>query len=445
MGNDYIFSQGNYYGLIYGGAGNDIIDAEGTIYGGDGDDSIRYHSNDGKIDGGAGNDTIAVRSDRVSVFGGAGDDVLNLYHYLENGTWTINGGIGNDTMNYGGIELRHYGLNKKYRYRSIYQYASGDGADIIDGFTKYDKIEITGGSYSTLVSGDDIIIRVGSGSITLKDAKNLEELNIDGELNTETDTIPAGISISGGVLSIGTAFTGNSIDLEDYSVSKAIASNLSRGISINGSSAADSIRGGSGSDTISGAAGNDTIHGGNNSDVVYGGAGNDQLYGDNGADIIFGGEGNDCLSGGNGNDTLYGGAGNDTLTGGNGADIFVYESGNDLIADYRAGYDKIRLSSGTISRSSISGANVVFTIGSGTLTVRGARGRNITVIDASGRETTQKYSNRGSSALWIDDNFIGGNTLDKISAEKYSVEQLRATAETEMFAQEIQPVYSSTK
>ncbi len=183
-GNDYIDAAEE--NIIYGDKGNDtIIGSYSTIYGGAGNDSIISHTGSSNtVDGGDGNDII-TSFDGASLMGGLGDDIVSLRMAWYEGTATISGGIGNDTMYYGnfasdGIAAMYYGENKQNRYRAIYQYASGDGADVIEGFTKYDAISITGGSYSTIVSGNDIIVRVGSGSITLKDAKDIEELNIDG-------------------------------------------------------------------------------------------------------------------------------------------------------------------------------------------------------------------------------------------------------------------------
>ncbi len=76
---------------------------------------------------------------------------------------------------------------------------------------------------------------------------------------------------------------------------------------------------------------------------------------------------------------MLGGGGNDTLTGGNGADVFVYASGGgkDVITDYTAGVDKIRLTSGKISRTSYSGRDVIFKIGTGTLAVKNGKGKKL--------------------------------------------------------------------
>ena len=65
---------------------------------------------------------------------------------------------------------------------NIYKYANGDGNDVIIGFGSTDTIKITGAKYTKKNSGNDIILTVGKGKITLKDAKG-KTLNIDGTLN----------------------------------------------------------------------------------------------------------------------------------------------------------------------------------------------------------------------------------------------------------------------
>ena len=63
-----------------------------------------------------------------------------------------------------------------------------------------------------------------------------------------------------------------------------------------------------------------TVNGTSYADILYGGSGNDTITGYYGDDTLYGSAGNDTLNGGSGDDTLYGNAGNDTIDGGaNGA------------------------------------------------------------------------------------------------------------------------------
>ena len=69
------------------------------------------------------------------------------------------------------------------------------------------------------------------------------------------------------------------------------------------------------------------------------------LTGTAGHDALTGKLGADTINGGDGNDTIAGGLGNDLLTGGAGNDIFVFQpgDGSDVITDFRAGEDRLKI------------------------------------------------------------------------------------------------------
>ncbi len=81
----------------------------------------------------------------------------------------------------------------------------------------------------------------------------------------------------------------------------------------------------------------DTITGGTGVDVILGGNGDDTLRGGDGVDVLCGAKGSDRLIGDGGNDALSGGQGDDTLTGGTGADRFDGGQGKDVATDVNAG------------------------------------------------------------------------------------------------------------
>ena len=122
---------------------------------------------------------------------------------------------------------------------------------------------------------------------------------------------------------------------------------------------------------------------------------------------IVSGAGNDYLLGGKGNDTLNGGKGSDTLKGGAGNDIFIYTAGKDVISDYAAG-DKISLGA-AISKTTLNGSDVVFTIGSGTLTVKNGKDKTLTLINSKGKESTTVVS--GAKTLTINNKTTSPVTL----------------------------------
>ena len=345
IGNGNENSDGGDYVTMFGGAGNDIIK------------NLNYHdgacgnSASVMISGDDGNDSIDNEyGNEVTIFGGAGNDSIANYGGYK---VTITGGADNDTiLNSGGsVFIKYY---------------NGDGDDTVIGFSSTDTLQILNNSYTVEKSGNDLKVKVGSGSILLKNVSNAQ---IQGTY--DNSTLPLGLSIRSVVLTASTKFTGNKINLTDYApiVTKVNASALTSGVSIIGSSA---------------------------------------------------------------NNSLTGGKGNDVLTGGAGKDVFVYASGdgNDTITDYTAGQDKIKIKSGTISSCSFSGKNVIFNIGSGSITVKNGKGKKITIIDANNKTTTKTYTNLASSAdLLDDDNFISSSArIDDISgvtSDNYSVSEIK--------------------
>ena len=297
---------------------------------------------------------------------------------------SIKGGSGNDTLDGSkGADTLYGGKGN-----DVFLYSSGSGNDVITDYVAgQDKIKITGGKISkTSVSGSDVILTVGSGSIKIKNGKS-KELSLYNNSNSLTTTIIGGSS---------TIVTVNNSTKSPVTVGTGIttidASKRTTSVKITGNAKANLIKGGSAKDTI------------------YGGSGNDSILGNSSADVLLGDSGND---------TLYGGRGNDTLTGGAGSDVFVYVSGdgNDVITDYTAKQDKIKLSNATISGSSLKGSDVVLKVGTGSITVKNGKNKSISVVDDKGKTSSQIYGNSSRNyveKLWfeVDDNFAD----DEVSA-----------------------------
>ena len=184
---------------------------------------------------------------------------------------------------------------------------------------------------------------------------------------------------------------------------------------ITGGSKADSINGGDGADIINGGSGDDSIIGEDGKDTINGDNDNDYISGGYGADYLAGDSGNDIINGDNGNDIIIGGYGNDTLTGGAGKNIFIYDDGdgNDVITDYTAGSDTIQIDSGSIIGSSLSGNDVILNIGSGSIKLKNAKNKNITVTDSNGNTTTKIY-NDSATTLTVTDNDSATITLNSL-------------------------------
>ena len=427
---------------IESGDGDDSISNDGEdvyINGGDDNDSIANGGANASIVGGDGNDTIRHYSSNASIVGGAGDDLISLASYSQNNLITYAAGEGNDsiigfteddtfsiaggysttksgsdviitvgdgkitlvgaaslsTLNIDGEEVTTGGgdsklitlteddddysnsvdgvtimalggndcINNNGGANVLFTYAEGDGNDFIVGFNETSTLSISGGTYSTTKSGKDVIITVGDGKITLRGAVSLSALNIDGEeYSSDTLTLTnddtAKITLASGV-------------------EFADASSRTAAIRIVGNALDNSILGGTGKDT---------------------------LYGKNGDDYLAGGNGSDKLYGQSGDDTLYGGSGNDTLSGGLGEDLFIYSAGNDVITDYEVG-EKISLGA-DVSNASLNGNDAVLIVGKYKLTVKNAKYKELTLIDASGNETTKR---------------VGATIYDNTSAAKVTL------------------------
>ena len=222
----------------------------------------------------------------------------------------LDGGKGNDTL-IGG------------KGNDVFIYSKNSGNDVITDYEAGDKIKISGGKISkSNVSGSDVILTVGTGSLTVKDAKG-KSLSLIDSSGKSFSSIVSGSStetVSGG--SSKTLKLTNSskatVTLES-GIKTADASKRTKAIKITGNSSANTISGGSKADTLYGRAGKD---------FLIGNEGNDKIYGQDGKDKIVGGSGNDKLYGGDGNDTLQGGKGNDSLWGGDDDNVFVYAKGD---------------------------------------------------------------------------------------------------------------------
>ena len=189
----------------------------------------------------------------------------------------------------------------------------------------YSLTNDAGGRYSVNASGELKLDVAHDGSSTATDTVTVRTTDSDGLTYDETFQVSLGSS------SAETINGGSGSD---------IVHGLAGDDTINAGDGDDLIYGGSGDDTIDGQGGSNVIYGGagndfidNNSgsstgDTVFGGDGDDIAYGsDGGDDVLYGDAGNDMLVGEGGDDVLYGGAGDDSMYGGNGADLFVILQG----------------------------------------------------------------------------------------------------------------------
>ena len=330
-GDDNITSENSWDGkvsdnvIIKGGDGNDTVEIHSgsniTIDGGTGRDAIRNYTANVSIDGGKGNDTIYSSANDSTILGGEGNDKLYnrgdnviidagagndyVYNDWDNNHTTITGGKGNDTVENYGSEV-------------LFQYTNGDGKDIIYGFNETSTLSIFDSSYSTKKSGEDLIVKIGDGKITLQGAAYLSDVNITKGLTLDNKSATK---------------TTLAADIKD-----ADASMRTKKIRITGNALDNSIVGSSSNDTLYGKEGNDYLSGGKGKDKLYGGNGDDTLWGDAGNDtfVYNYGEGKDVIFGFDNDDTLTLDRLDFTPSYKNNAVTLTFDNGSVILKDFTA-------------------------------------------------------------------------------------------------------------
>ncbi len=349
-------------------------------------DYLGYHAT---IDAGAGNDTIKLSyGNYSSVNAGDGNDKISLYG--GGGTITVKGGTGNDTIYSSGYSVLH-------------QYANGDGNDVIRNWSANDTLSITGGAWSSVTSGKNVIIRVGSGKITLKNAKG-KKINIvgGGIHNTLSNTYVYGTSNADSITNSGRYVTIYAGDGDDTIYNEGISSDSLVASRV-------TIYGGAGRDSINNIGDNVVIDSGTGDDKITVNAWNDTSKSYGGwYTSVNAGDGNDTIRNYSANYvTIRGGAGNDsivsgytsylgryvTISGGTGNDLIsLRSSGNNELIEYTSGdgvdtvygfesRDTLKIGNGTTdtySKATV-GNDVVISVGSGSITLKNASGKSLNI------------------------------------------------------------------
>lgn len=337
-----------------------------------------------------------------TIKGGKGDDYIETGS-LSNTIYYTNGD-GNDTLDFSmGDDFYFDEENEDGSYSGkIHHFYSADTQ----------TIQIVGNNYKKSIKGKDVILKVGDGSITIKNGKGRKFKVV--ATDDDGKTIPNGLTYNSDytATTLDNNFSGDFL-ASNYksSITTISAAKRTKSIKITGSASNDIIIGGTKADSLIGNDGADTLKGGNGNDTLSGGTGNDS---------ILGGAGNDWLFGDAGADTLIGGKGNDTLTGGDGNDVFFYTSGdgNDVIADFTNG-DTIKLGSKKTKvndkKSKVSGNDYILAIGSNTIKLKGAANKSVTVVDSTG---TSKVYNQQSSyeERWFIDDLESSIQTEELSS-----------------------------
>ena len=313
------------------GSGNDVIDGGGgadIINSGGGNDTVAYYGTETSIDGGIGTNTLILRAATTVNLGNSdqtsGDTptVANFQNVdasaLAIGV-SLTGSAGANTL------------------------TGGAGDDTIDGAGGADIIASGGGDDTVTYNGTEVSIDGGSGLDTLV-------MVATGGTTVVNFSVVAGADQT----------TGDSANVRNFE--NLDASALTAGISVVGSTSANTITTGSGNDTIDGDGGADIINAGAGDDIVAywgtensldGGTGSntlllkvagtinlanaDQTVGDLTSVVNFQNVDASGLSTGvsvtgtSGVNVITGGSGGDSIDGGGGADVINAGGGNDNV------------------------------------------------------------------------------------------------------------------
>ncbi|MBR6888306.1 MAG: calcium-binding protein, partial [Selenomonadaceae bacterium] len=331
---------------------NSLLTKKVTVSGGYEYDFAADYKN-ATITGSSSADTIIACGSKVSVNGGKGDDTIKIL-----GAGTVKGGAGAD----------------------IFYYKSS-GKNVISDYAAEDKISIASGKAATSTSGDDLVLTVGKGKITVVGGKSKTVTYIDagGEHIYKDTADGVKFNAAGTGVTLTADYSESVFDLTDYPDYK------NKVVTINAAKVNNELK------IIANKKGN-TITGSKDDDYIEGREGADLIKGGNGNDTIDGGKNNDKIYGGAGDDSLWGGAGSDTLYGGEGEDIFLYRDGdgNDVIADFELG-DKIQVIAKDIGAPTAAKGDVTFKVGDGKIVIKGGADKYIQLYGENGGELSQRY------------------------------------------------------
>ncbi len=284
----------------------------------------------------------ATNADYCTLKGDKGDDTL----IAGSGNMNLSGGDGNDKL-YGGAGENMFYWSKSY------------GNDIVYNYTKnQDKIYLYNGCIeSYTVSGNDVILKSGKATLTVKDTKP-GDIAVYNDNERWMDTywydkkLPAGVTYN----KVNSSFVinkGYSTLKFDISTYPTIAKNIDA----------------------------------RNSSGIYGWG--MTLYGDERDNIIYASNHGDSIHTGRGNDTVYFGDGQDTL--------YWNDSGNKVIYNYK---EQDRIQSWNNYTAYTSGRDVVLKSGNSTLTLKNTKMSDVTI---SHFFYNYPVSNGKSSMSYIND------------------------------------------
>ena len=456
-GNDGIYNKGKTKVTIDAGDGNDEINSYSSITiirGGTGDDYISTsNGNHVTINGGDGSDTIVSSSQRASINGDAGDDII----YVNASGNTIRGGKGSDTI-------------IGSRYADTFVYVKGDGNDVFTNYQVNDLIKIESGKMSSAsVSGNDFIIYVGNGSLTIQDAlnkrvkliddyKKITYLNpadyVESNINEGSikgsdtnDTINNGNNPGG--YNFGDNATIDAAGGNDKITNKGLNVYIDAGTgndTINNTGSGTTIIGAAGNDSIKTKGNNVSVNGGDGKDYIYnyvnsnyvtlnGDSGNDKIYNYGANALVSGNDEDDYIYNGikAANSTLNGGEGNDSIRNAGAADVLIiggpgndslYSTGNNVTINGGIGDDIVRVNAGNhlMQYAEGDGNDTIFgyktkdtiNITSGSITSHTVKGNDVILYISTGSITLKNTKNKKITIADSD-----GSVTSQIYAEEF--------------------------
>ncbi len=196
------------------------------------------------------------------------------------------------------------------RASAVILYKAGEGNDTIVGYTNEDnafnyQLQISGSAYTSAVSGSNVVLGVGSGSITVKDGVywyGVKGINIVGSYKNNEGAIDN---------------SNNNVNIYGTSNADSI-DNKGHNVSIHAYGGDDKVIVSSGANVyVDAGDGTDLVYltdAGNTGSTIFGGAGEDYLSNGTAESVSFyGGDDADNIYNGGAYATIDAGIGNDTI------------------------------------------------------------------------------------------------------------------------------------
>ncbi len=329
-------------------------------------------------------DASKIRAE-IEIVGNDNDNSIKA----SNGGSIIKTGAGNNTL-IGGAGSDFFVLSS----------LSGD--NIIENYDDSDVIQLSKGRVlDSSIDGNDVILRLSSGMLTLTGAANNEIHVLESFAEDEDDETDRAIvnasdnrTVSGTAAADTITNSGNYVVIDALGGNDTITSNAPRGYV-----------------TINGGAGNDVIRSADHNSYIDAGLGNDTVTGSGSYQTIVGGNGDDVIS----------------LTGSHETFDYTNGDGNDVVYGFN-GTDHIQLHGIGLSGSSVDGGDVILRLGTSFMTLKGADGGTVSVINSRGEESVLDFTPQDDTTVEDDTTSIEDDTTT-VEDDTTSIEEDTTTVE----------------